>query len=580
MTDLFRGILVSVGAYVTGRAVLAPFWEAQPAHALSYLLGLLAFLLAVGGAAAWRRWARGEAEPPLHGPARYWRFSVDHKVIGVQYLVISFVVFFVAGSMALVMRAELARPGLQYLSDNGYHTAMGLHGIGMIVVALTAIIGGLGNFAVPLQIGAADMAFPRLNAVAFWMLPPAVLVLLSAPFAGGFDFGWTAYPPLSEQGPLGRLSFFLAFLTVGFSSVFAGVNFLTTILTMRAKGMTLRRIPVFAWGVLAAGIIIVMATSVVASSLLMVVFDRIIGASFFNANRGGAPILYQHLFWFYSHPAVYIMILPAMGVVLEILPPFTRKPLFAYDVVVAGFLAIVGLSFIVWAHHLWTSGMWDLLSLPFMVTTELISVPTGAVFLSALGTLWCGRIRIKAPMLFALGFLANFLVGGLTGIFHADVPTGLHLHDTWFVVAHFHYTIMGGTIFALFAGLYYWFPKITGRMPDERLARVHFWLMFVGFHLTFIPMFWMGTRGMRRRVADILPEHAGVQTFVSLSALLIAASAVVGLWNIVRSARRGPRAGANPWGSRTLEWTTASPPPEHNFDRPPVVTEPPYQYGG
>ncbi|MBI4055462.1 MAG: cbb3-type cytochrome c oxidase subunit I [Elusimicrobia bacterium] len=553
----------------------------EPAATLGYLGGLLAFLAGVGGFAVFLDWLKGKEEdekttgwhPPQSsecqpgsrrdptGWQRYFRFTMDHKVIGIQYLVTTLVVFIVAGIMAILMRLELARPGMQFLSHDSYNTVMGLHGISMIVVALIGIMGALGNFTVPLMLGSKDMAFPRVNALSYWILPPAVIILLSTLVTGGFDTGWTAYAPLSVKGPIGKLFFLLAFVSVGFSSIFGSVNFLATILGLRTKGMTLFRMPIFVWGILSAGVIVLLATSVVASSLIMVIFDRVLGTAFFDPSRGGNALLFQHLFWFYSHPAVYIMILPAFGVILEILPVFSRKPLFAYPLAALSFIAIVVISFIVWAHHLFTSGMWDLLSIPFMVTTELISVPTGVVFLSALGTLWLGSIRLKVPMLFALGFLFNFLIAGLTGIFLADVPTDLHLHDTWFVVAHFHFTLMGGAVFAFFAGIYYWFSKMTGRMLNEQLGKLHFWLFLVGLNATFIPMFWAGTQGMRRRVGDFPQELASVQLWISLAAILTVVAVTVFLYNLVQSWVKGEPSLSNPWDSRTLEWQVASPPP-------------------
>ena len=579
MRPLLTAIVAAVATFVGVSALLATPMGIEPASALAYLLGIVAFLWGIGSFRALSNWTNDREEPQILGWRRYFSFAVDHKVIGVQYLVISFVIFLVSGLMALIMRAELTSPGLQFLSYQSYNTVMGFHGIGMVVVALIAILGGLGNFMVPLMIGARDMAFPRMNAVSFWLLPPAVLILLATFVTGGFDFGWTAYPPLSVKGPVGKLYFVFAFITVGVSSILGGVNFLTTVVRMRAPGLTWGRLPIFVWGTVAASIIALMGTSVVASSLFMVLLDRVMGTSFFDPSKGGNALLYQHLFWFYSHPAVYIMSLPAFGTVLEILPVFSRKPLFAYRIAAGSFIAIVILSFLVWAHHLFTSGMWDLLSIPFMVTTELISVPTGAIFLSAFGTLWLGSLRIRPPMLWAMGMLANFLIGGLTGIFLADVPTDLHLHDTWFVMAHFHFTIVGGGIFAFFAGLYHWFPKITGRLYHEGLAKAHFWLMFIGFHLTFIPMFWMGTHGMRRRVADFPPEFSDLQLWISTVSYLMVIGMVVFLYNMIRSARKGPLAGANPWDARTLEWQVASPPPHENFAAIPHVTSSPYDYG-
>lgn len=579
MANFLKGLISGVGTFFIITFLLKPIFPIQGRVSLGYLIGLLAFLTGVGGFRAFQNWLREKEESEEKSWHRYFKFTTDHKVIGVQYLAISMIIFLLSGLMSILMRIELAQPGMQLLNYDVYNTIMGMHGIGMIVVALIAIIGGLGNFSTPLMIGARDMAFPRINALSFWLLPPAVLLLLSSLVTGGFDFGWTAYAPLSVKGPLGKLLFVMAFISVGFSSIFGGVNFLTTIFRLRAPGMRFFRLPIFVWSVLAAGIIILLATSVVASSLLMILFDRVLGTDFFDPSKGGSALLFQHLFWFYSHPAVYIMIIPAFGLVLEILPVFARKPLFAYHITAISFIGIVILSFVVWAHHLFTSGMWAALSIPFMVTTELISVPTGVVFLSALGTLWQGKIRFTTPMLFALGFLFNFLIGGLTGIFNADVPTDLHLHDTWFVVAHFHYTLMGGAIFALFAGLYFWFPKITGKMFNETLGKLHFWLFFIGFNATVLPMFWLGTQGMRRRVADYPAHLYPVQLWISLVTLVVVLGIIVFMYNIIRSWRKGKPSDSNLWDSRTLEWQVPSPPPHGNFTKIPEVTTFPYEYG-
>jgi len=576
------GFLLGAGATMLAAGALgraAPPLEA--AISIGYLLGLAGWLLGVGG---WDYWARGWFGLPLrvsrvHGRQRYFHFTTDHKVIGVQYLVTFVILFLLAGLFAMLMRVELAAPGQTIMTAGRYTHVMSLHGIIMIAVSVATIIGGLGNFAVPLLIGADDMAFPRLNALSYWLVPPVAVLLVATFFTGGFDTGWTAYPPLSVVNATGQVLFNLAVITFGLSSIVGGLNFLATIVRLRAPGMTWGRLPVFVWSIFAASLISLTATQFLAAALLMVLLDRTAGMAFFAAARGGAPLLYQHVFWFYSHPAVYIMILPAFGIALEVLTHFSRKPLYAYRWVVAGFLGIVALSFLVWAHHLYTSGMPDYLHGPFMATTELISIPTGLVFLSALGTIWMGRLWLRTPMLFALGFLFNFLIGGITGIFNADVPTDLHLQDTYFVVSHFHYTLMGGMIFGLLAGVYYWFPKITGRMYDERLGRLHFWWMFVSYNATFLPMFWLGMFGMNRRIADYPVPLGPVNLFVSIAAFLLGSSFLVFVYNMVWSWARGPQAAGNPWQARTLEWQVPSPPPEGNFPAPPQVTGHPYDYG-
>ncbi len=576
------GFLLGAGLAAGVRGLLGQDpWAAEHLLVVGYIFGLGGWLLGVG---LWDSWAREWFGLPLKAPKaqgwpRYFRFCTDHKVIGIQYLVTFAVVLLLAGLLAMLMRAELMEPGQTILKPNSYNTTMSLHGILMVAVAVAAIMGGFANFVLPLMIGAEDVAFPRLNALSYWIIPPVAVLLLLTPLMGGFDTGWTAYPPLSVTNAPGQMLFLLAFITFGFSSILGGLNFIATVITMRAPGMTWSRVPIFVWSVFAAAMISLTATQFVAFSLLTIVLDRVAGMSFYDAAQGGDALLYEHLFWFYSHPAVYIMILPAFGIVLELLSHFSRKPLFAYQWVVRAFLAIVGLSFLVWAHHLFTSGMSESLHLPFMVTTELISIPTGVVFLAGLGTIWMGRMWLTTPMLFALGFLFNFLIGGITGIFLADVPTDIQLQDTYFVVAHFHYTIMGGEVFAIFAALYYWFPKITGRMYNERLGKLHFWWMLVAYNLTFLPMFWSGLYGMNRRVADYSPDLAGLNLFTSIAAFILGASFLVMVFNLVYSWVRGPRAEPNPWKARTLEWQTSSPPPVENFPKEPLVVGGPYDYG-
>ncbi|MFL5686407.1 MAG: cbb3-type cytochrome c oxidase subunit I, partial [Chloroflexota bacterium] len=437
------------------------------------------------------------ATTALHPAARTYRSTLyewvtttDHKKIGVMYLINSFLFFFIGGLLALGVRSELAQPGLQFVTDQVYNELFTMHATFMIFLFIIPILAGFGNFIVPLHIGAPDVAFPRINALSLWLLPMAGLLLLLSFFTGQAPAaGWTSYSPLAQDRPLGAVGpgqdlWIVAVVLVGTSSILGAVNFLVTIFKMRAPGMTLFRMPIMVWTVLVTSVLGLLATPVLTSALIMLFIDRNYGGAFFDPRNGGDAILYQNVFWFYSHPAVYIMAVPGLGAILEIVPVFARKPLFAYPLAVLAFVMIGVMSFMVWAHHMFVSGMATFFHIPIMLTTELISVPTGVVFLTALGTIWMGRIHFKTPMLWVFGFLWAFLIGGITGVYLADVPTDIVLSDTFFVVAHFHYTIIGATIYGLFAGTYYWFPKITGRMYDERLGKIHFWWFTIAFNLT------------------------------------------------------------------------------------------------
>ncbi len=440
--------------------------------------------------------------------------------------------------------------------------------------------GAFGNYLIPLLVGARDMAFPRLNAIAFWLLPPAGLLLIGSFFFQAPSAGWTSYPPLSlTSGKTGELIWILSVLLLGTSSILGGINFATTILKMRRPGLGLNQMPLFCWAMLATSGMIVLSTPVLAGALILLSFDLMVGTSFFNPTGGGNPVVYQHLFWFYSHPAVYIMILPIFGMISEILPVHARKPIFGYKAIAYSSLAITVLSLIVWAHHMFTSGTPPWLRMFFMIATMVIAVPTGIKVFSWIATLWGGRFRLTSALLFAAGFISMFVIGGLSGIMLASVPVDIHVHDTYFVVAHFHYVLFGGSVFGLYAGMYHWFPKMTGRMLNETLGAVHFWMTLIGFNLCFLPMHWLGLQGMPRRVAEYDPQFAGINQLCTVGSIILALSTLPFLWNAVYSWIAGPKAPANPWNGLTPEWLTSSPPPVENWPGEAPLVLKPYGYG-
>ena len=514
------------------------------------------------------------------GIGRYFRLTTDHKVVGIQYFFGVGIFFFIGGLNAMLIRTELLTPHEKAWPAGQYLSLVGLHGTMMIMMTSAFILGPFGNYFVPLMIGARRLAFPRIEALTFWLVPLAGLVLLSAIAWNGFPTGWTGYAPLQDQARAGMDAYIFAFILIATSLALVGLNLLTTILTMRAPGLTWGRLPIFVWGVLATAFLMVLAAPVLIATMSMGLMDRAANTSYFIASGGGSPYLYENLFWFFGHPEVYILALPGFGIVLEILPVFARKPLWGYRLAVAAMLGVAFLSFMVWQHHLFVSGINASLRPFYMLTTELISIPTGFIFLNAMGTLWRGRIRYTVPMLFALAFFFNFFIGGLSGIFLSDVPSDVTTHGSYFVMAHFHYTIMGGLVFAFFAATYYWLPKMTGVTLNERLGKIHFWLMFVFFNLTFFPLFAAGFLDMPRRVSTYAPHLQTLNDFVSVSAYVLGFSMLIFIGNLIWSLvfLRQP-AETNPWFSRSLEWQVASPPPVHNFDRIPVITSGPYEYG-
>jgi cytochrome c oxidase subunit 1 len=514
------------------------------------------------------------------GPWRYFRLCTDHKVVGIQYLVAVIFFFFVAGFNAMMIRGELTSDNATLIDSGNYLTLVGLHGTMMLMMMSAGVLGPLGNYLIPLMIGARRMAFPRIEALTLWLTVLAGVVLLSAIALGGFPTGWTGYAPLSDQARSGIDAYLFAFALIGIALALVGVNILTTVITMRAPGMTWNRIPIFVWGLVTTSILAVLAAPVLLAAIIMAALDRTVDTSFFLASQGGSPFLWDNLFWFFGHPEVYILALPGFGIVLEILPVFARKPLWGYRLAVAGMFGVALLSFMVWQHHLFVSGINANLRPFYMFTTELISIPTGLIFLNAMGTLWRARIRFTVPMLFSLAFFFNFLIGGISGVFLSDVPSDVTTHGSYFVMAHFHYTIMGGLVFALMAGLYYWVPKMTGLRLSEKLGKLHFWTMFVFFNTTFFPLFAAGLLGMPRRVSSYNPALHTLNVFVSVSAFCLGASMLVLLVNLVWSLilKRVPEV-SNPWQALSLEWQLPSPVPVYNFEEIPIINSGPYDYG-
>jgi len=506
-----------------------------------------------------------------------WLTTTDHKVIGHMYLVTSFAFFLIGGVMALILRAELARPGLEFVSHEQFNQLFTMHGTIMLLMFATPLFAGFANELMPLQIGAPDVAFPRLNMVSYWLFTFGSLIALAGFLTpgGAASFGWFAYTPLSNEvsspGVGGDL-WIMGLALSGLGTILGAVNFITTIVCMRAPGMTMFRMPIFTWNVLLTSILVLMAFPVLAAALLALEADRKLGTHIFDPANGGA-LLWQHLFWFFGHPEVYIIALPFFGVVTEILPVFSRKPLFGYIGLVGATIAIAGLSITVWAHHMYPTGQVLLPFFSFM--TFLIAVPTGVKFFNWIGTMWRGHISFQSPMLFSVGFMVTFLLGGLTGVILASPPLDFHVTDTYFVVAHFHYVVFGTVVFAMFAGFYFWWPKFTGKMLNETLAKVHFWTLFIGFHATFLVQHWLGAQGFPRRYADY-HEVDGFTLLNQIStagAFLLGASTLPFLWNVWRTYKKAPKVTVDdPWGyGNSLEWATSCPPPRHNFTSLPRI---------
>ncbi len=540
-----------------------------------------------------------------HPKQSFWSkyvFSTDHKVIGIQFLITSLIMFLVGGFMALLLRWQLAYPGKPMpilgamfpesmmvggvMLPEFYNMLFTMHASIMIFFAIIPIlVGAFANYLIPLQIGAPDMAFPKINMASYWLVPPAAIIALAGFFleGGAAKTGWTAYPPLSAFEPVGQNCWIIAVIMVGTSSIMGSFNYITTILNMRAPGMSMFRMPLPVWAIFITAIISLLATPVLASALFMLLLDRTIHTHFFIPAGGGHPLLWQHIFWFYSHPAVYIMILPGMGLVSEVLSVYSRKPIFGYRSMIFAIMGIAFLGYIVWGHHMFQSGMNPTVGTTFMVSTMVIAVPSAIKTFNWLGTLWRGRIRFTPAMLNGLAFVSMFVIGGLSGIFMASTPVDVFIHDTYFIVAHIHYVLFGGSMFAVFAGIYHWFPKMFGRMMNKPLGYVHFALTFIAFNCTFFPMHILGVGGMMRRVYDTtqythMAHFQPINVFITISAFVLGVAQIPFLINFFWSMFAGPRADRNPWEANSLEWSALSPPPHGNFETVPTVYRGPYEY--
>ena len=506
-----------------------------------------------------------------------WITTIDHKRIGILYGVTAFILFLTGGVEALLMRVQLAAPEQEYISPEVFNQLFTMHGTTMIFLAVMPLGAAFFNFLVPLQIGARDVAFPRLNAFSYWTFLAGAIMLKMSYFLGGApNAGWFGYAPLTgiAQNPTHGIDFWVLSLQIlGIASLAAAFNFIITIINMRAPGMSLMRMPLFTWMTLITAILIVLAFPVITVATIELLFDRNYGMNFFVVAKGANPVLWQHLFWVFGHPEVYILILPAMGIVSEIVPTFSKKPLFGYPTIVLAGVIIGFMGWMVWSHHMFTVGIGPVANSVFALTTMAIAIPTGIKIFNWMGTMWKGNLDFRTPMLFAVGFITMFVVGGISGIMHAAAPSDAQQQDTYFIVAHLHYVLLGGAIFALMAGIYYWFPKFTGRMFDEKIGKLSFWLTFIGFNLTFFPMHLTGLDGMPRRIYTYDSEMGwgALNALSTGGSAILAVAMLVFTYNIVRSWRMGEKAGNDPWDARTLEWSIPSPPPEYNFVEIPTV---------
>lgn len=508
-----------------------------------------------------------------------WLTTLDHKRIGLMYMIAVLFFFLIGGIAALLVRGELFSVGPTLMTADQYNQAMTYHGAIMVfMVIIPGIPAILGNFFLPLHIGAKDVAFPRLNLMSWYVFMIGALMAVATLFLGKVDTGWTFYTPYSIKSAGATSLMVMAAFIMGMSSILTGLNFIATVHKLRCPGMTMYRIPLFVWALYSTAILQVLATPVLGITLLLIAMERLLGVGIFDPALGGDPVLFQHFFWFYSHPAVYIMILPAMGIISELITAFARKTVFGYTAIAYSSLGIAAVSFFVWGHHMYVSGQSETAGIVFSFLTMLVGVPTAIKMFNWLATLYKGSISFQSPMLYAMGFMFLFVIGGVTGIMLATLAMDVHFHDTYFVVAHFHYVMVGGTLMALMGGFYYWFPKMFGRMYNEALARITFVLIFVGFNVTFFPQFILGAMGMPRRYFDYIPAYESLNRISTVGSWLIASGFLISLYVMLSGMRSGKPAPANPWGAKTLEWTVQSPPSHHNFDHEPVVNAGPYEY--
>ena len=588
VSGVVLGVVGAVVVYFIVRALQPDNYDAQVVFA--YTAWTLFFFAGIGAFNGIWRWGFARHDDTLEealdlagkdqGLWRYFRWTTDHKVVGMQYLATVIVLFFVGSMGAFMIRLQQSMPGAIFFNPSTYNTIVGMHGIIMIVASIVMVSGPFGNFVLPIMIGARDMAFPRLNALSYWLLFAAIPVFLSTLFLGGFQTGWTGYAPLSVQGLTpGMDAYCFTIILFAISTTVAALNIVTTVLVLRTKGMTLARLPIFVWGVILSVFLGLTAFPSFLISQVMVLTDRVFQTSFFIAANGGSNWLYEHLFWFMGHPEVYVIALPSMAVAAELSAVFSRKTVFGRRMLIGSLITICILSVLVWGHHLYTSGSNSALDAPYMLDTELISIPTGFFFLALVGTLWRGKIWVTVPLLFVAGMLVNFVVGGITGIYLADLPTDEILHGGMFVTAHFHFTLVGSMVFGAFAGFYYWFPKMLGRRLNPQLGVLHFWLFEIGFLGTFLSLFYAGLQGEPRWSANVSPLYAPANLVASLFAILIAASVFVAVYNLIISLARGEVATADEWGAKTLEWTIPTPVPLENFETLPEVKGTPYEYG-